>query len=184
MPSPKTRPRHRRWGKKSSSSTGKLVSAKHSKKRFKCSKCQEKFRNRQACLRHIQNAHSLKKQRLLQGRKLHFSSSPLKRNSGARAQARSQYVRQLMELLRVPTSRGTPQSPDAAGSSENNAHKQSHIMQPFLLKAPAPMSPSSGEESEDVAVNAEINFVPSLVYLPVAKRVSQPLTVAFNLTPA
>ena len=29
-----------------------------------------------------------------------------------------------------------------------------------------------------------INFVPSLVYLPVAKRISEPLTVAFNLTPA
>ena len=81
-----------------------------------------------------------------------------------------------MELLKVPTSKATPQSPE-------DASKAKHIMQPFLLKAP-PMSPSSGEESEEVGVNAEINFVPSLVYLPVAKRVSGPLTVAFNLTPA
>ena len=28
------------------------------------------------------------------------------------------------------------------------------------------------------------NFVPSVVYLPVARRVSEPMTVAFDLTPA
>ena len=30
----------------------------------------------------------------------------------------------------------------------------------------------------------ETTFVPSMVYLPVAKKINQPLTVAFSLTPA
>ena len=64
-------------------------------------------------------------------------------------------------------------------------------MQPFLLKREAPAeapasvpgsSPPHSDGAEPTA--AEVNFVPSLVYLPVARRVSQPMTVAFNLTPA
>ena len=39
----------------------------------------------------------------------------------------------------------------------------------------------SANESMDDNGN---NFVPSVVYLPVARRVSEPMTVAFDLTPA
>ena len=181
----------------------KKVKSKKNKrvKLFKCSKCGKKYPRREICLKHIQLAHgkSAGTAKLL---------SPLKsRRSRALAAAvtsnnhRSHYVRQLMELLRVPTSRGTPQMDKIAGSRSDHRH----IMQPFLLKTPgSPMAhrhPSSedqgGEEDSGNDGNCEaesgsstgggdinINFVPSLVYLPVAKRISEPLTVAFNLTPA
>ena len=181
----------------------KKVKSKKNKrvKLFKCSKCGKKYPRREICLKHIQLAHgkSAGTAKLL---------SPLKsRRSRALAAAvtsnnhRSHYVRQLMELLRVPTSRGTPQMDKIAGKSDHHRH----IMQPFLLKTPgSPMAhrhPSSedqdGQEDSGNDGNCEaesgsstgggdinINFVPSLVYLPVAKRISEPLTVAFNLTPA
>ncbi|GIY05966.1 zinc finger protein 335 [Caerostris darwini] len=57
-----------------------------------------------------------------------------------------------------------PQNPPTAGS---------FIMQPFLLAQP---------ECDGVTRNG--TFVPSLVYLPVCQKVSQPMTVAFTLTPA
>ena len=181
----------------------KKVKSKKNKrvKLFKCSKCGKKYPRREICLKHIQKAHKAQK---AQPKLL----SPLKsRRSRALAAAvtsnnhRSHYVRQLMELLRVPTSRGTPQMDKIAGSRSDHRH----IMQPFLLKTPgSPMAhrhPSSedqgGEEDSGNDGNCEaesgsstgggdinINFVPSLVYLPVAKRISEPLTVAFNLTPA
>ena len=182
----------------------KIKSKKNKRvKLFKCSKCGKKYPRREICLKHIQKAHGKSAggtAKLL---------SPLKsRRSRALAAAvtsnnhRSHYVRQLMELLRVPTSRGTPQMDKIAGKSD---HGHRHIMQPFLLKTPgSPMAhrhPSSedqgGEEDSGNDGNCEaesgsstgggdinINFVPSLVYLPVAKRISEPLTVAFNLTPA
>jgi hypothetical protein len=154
-------------------------------KRFKCSKCGKKYPRRESCLRHIQDAHIVKSS------PNSTMLSPLKsRSARARSVAaaasghRSHYVRQLMELLRVPTSRGTPQD------SPNGKKKHfEHIMQPFLLKTPeSPHLTEDGSEggaNEDNGCDAiNINFVPSLVYLPVAKRVSEPLTVAFSLTPA
>ena len=184
----------------------KKVKSKKKKrvKLFKCSKCGKKYPRREICLKHIQKEHGKA------GGGGHAAAkllSPLKsRRSRTLAAAvtannhRSQYVRQLMELLRVPTTRGTPQTGDS---------RLEHIMQPFLLKTPgSPMAhrhPSSeGDQTGDCdsgndgnceaesgsssggggAGDININFVPSLVYLPVAKRISEPLTVAFNLTPA
>ena len=144
-------------GKKEEEETPKKSSPGR-KKRFKCSKCKQKFKHRSACLKHIQEVHSIR-------RKLTFSS-PLK--SQPKAKARAQYVKQLMDLLKVPTTRGTPQvSPSSP--------KAKHIMQPFLLKT---------DEDEGGRDANDNNFVPSLVYLPVAKRVSEPVTVSFSLTPS
>ena len=142
-------------------------------KRFKCSKCGLKFLKRELCLRHIHDVHSTK-------RKLHFSPHKNLQPSSA-TKVRSNYVRQLMELLRVPTSRGTPQK----SASE-------HIMQAFLLKTPKSQKSDDENHNKDRNENAasavdhndDDNFVPSVVYLPVSRRVSEPMTVAFNLTPA
>ena len=110
------------------------------------------------------------------------------------SKVRSHYVRQLMDLLRVPTSRGTPQksesgvagdtgsSPRAAAAQTNKVH---HIMQAFLLKAPAASTTNShSSDTEEVFDDNGNNFVPSVVYLPVSRRISEPMTVAFDLTPA
>ena len=56
-------------------------------------------------------------------------------------------------------------------------------MQAFLLKAPAPNQNNEMSANESMDDNGN-NFVPSVVYLPVARRVSEPMTVAFDLTPA
>lgn len=64
----------------------------------------------------------------------------------------------------LPMTFAMPQNPPTAGS---------FIMQPFLLAQP---------DCDGVTRNG--TFVPSLVYLPVCQKVSQPMTVAFTLTPA
>lgn len=48
------------------------------------------------------------------------------------------------------------------------------IMQPFLITQPSEVEPDRIRD----------NFVPSLVYLPVSKKIMEPVTVAFQLTPA
>ena len=144
-----------------SSSTGAAAGGSK-KRRFKCSKCQVKFKKREDCLRHIHAQHSSAS--ASSRRKLQFTSP---KHSSAKAvrnnRVRSHYVKRLMEILRVPTSRGTP-------SSVSN-----HIMQAFLIKS----------QQEMEAADADNDcFVPSMVYLPVARKINQPMTVAFNLTPA
>jgi hypothetical protein len=67
-------------------------------------------------------------------------------------------------------------------------------MQAFLLKTPKSSAQKSDDENhtkdrnENSATSVEPdnddNFVPSVVYLPVSRRVSEPMTVAFSLTPA
>ena len=141
-------------------------------KKFKCSKCGVKFVKRELCLRHIHEVHSTK-------RKLHFSPHKSLQQPSSATKVRSNYVRQLMELLKVPTSRGTPQK---STSGE-------HIMQAFLLKTPKSDDENHNkdrDENPDSAIGRtqDDNFVPSLVYLPVSRRVSEPMTVSFSLTPA
>ena len=88
-----------------------------------------------------------------------------------------------MDLLKVPTSRGTPQKSASNGNDNSSSVKVHHIMQAFLLKAPAPNQNNEMSANESMDDNGN-NFVPSVVYLPVARRVSEPMTVAFDLTPA
>jgi len=64
----------------------------------------------------------------------------------------------------LPMTYAMPQSPPNHGS---------FIMQPFLIT----------QSDTDRSLRNE-NFVPSLVYLPVSQKVLQPVTVAFQLTPA
>lgn len=64
----------------------------------------------------------------------------------------------------LPMTFAMPQNPPTAGS---------FIMQPFLIAQP---------DCDGVTRNG--TFVPSLVYLPVCQKISQPMTVAFTLTPA
>ena len=92
-----------------------------------------------------------------------------------------------MDLLKVPTSRGTPQKSESDGDDTSSAVKVQHIMQAFLLKTPAPNPNNEMSANETTAHSIDDNgnnFVPSVVYLPVARRVSEPMTVAFDLTPA
>jgi hypothetical protein len=90
-----------------------------------------------------------------------------------------------MEILKVPTSRGTP--------SKVNSN---HIMQAFLIKKQneprslCDLEDSAAATQDKISASSmdeddmDTTFVPSMVYLPVAKKINQPLTVAFSLTPA
>ena len=92
-----------------------------------------------------------------------------------------------MDLLKVPTSRGTPQKKESDGDVKSSSVKVQHIMQAFLLRAPAPHNSSEMSANDSTVHSIDDNgnnFVPSVVYLPVARRVSEPMTVAFDLTPA
>ena len=88
-----------------------------------------------------------------------------------------------MEMLKVPTSRGTPHKDESCGDDNSSSVKVHHIMQAFLLKAPTSNHNNEMSANESMDDNGN-NFVPSVVYLPVARRVSEPMTVAFDLTPA
>ncbi|XP_040566540.1 uncharacterized protein [Lepeophtheirus salmonis] len=149
------------------SSSSSLTSRGTRRRRYKCPKCNSKFKKRELCLSHLSESHGVSIRR-----KLRFS--PLKNSVAKKNHHRSEYVRHFMELLRFPTSRATPRSKSS----------EAHIMQPFLLKAPG--SPSGDEENsaEGQDLKNSAGFVPSLIYLPVAKRVSGPMRVAFNLIPA
>jgi len=156
---------------------------KAKKKSFKCSKCKQKFGDRLACLQHIKEAHSIKRKLSFNGTGSpnKMSKTGLEAVSASKAnKARAQYVKELMEMLKVPTSRGT-----ALDSGDESSPKAKHIMQPFLLKGTpnAVAADENGEGSEATDAN-DNNFVPSLVYLPVAKKVSEQVTVSFSLTPS
>merc|ERR550532_1056729 len=96
-------------------------------------------------------------------RRLQFSPSKA-RNRGVR----SHYVKRLMEILKVPTSRGTP--------SKVNSN---HIMQAFLIKKEddkivredleidsTDPTDSTQEKISARMEDMETTFVPSMVYLP------------------
>ncbi|CAB4062757.1 unnamed protein product [Lepeophtheirus salmonis] len=118
------------------SSSSSLTSRGTRRRRYKCPKCNSKFKKRELCLSHLSESHGVSIRRKLR--------------------------------------RATPRSKSS----------EAHIMQPFLLKAPG--SPSGDEENsaEGQDLKNSAGFVPSLIYLPVAKRVSGPMRVAFNLIPA
>lgn len=71
-----------------------------------------------------------------------------------------------------PMTYAMPQSPPNGGP---------FIMQPFLITQPHINADLNGNEGQQLQNDT---FVPSLVYLPVAHKVLQPVKVAFQLTPA
>ncbi|OQR67770.1 hypothetical protein BIW11_04700, partial [Tropilaelaps mercedesae] len=59
------------------------------------------------------------------------------------------------------------------------------ILQPFLIDHHRKDAHQEQQQASIVtAEDKDFKFVPSLVYLPVCRKVSQPMTVAFTLTPA
>jgi len=59
-------------------------------------------------------------------------------------------------------------------------------MQAFLINSKQQQFDPEQQNQDLEAANSDKNdcFVPSMVYLPVARKINQPMTVAFNLTPA
>jgi len=74
----------------------------------------------------------------------------------------------------LPTAYAIPQKPTAGP----------FIMQPFLICSQQSEENSSTGSKDSKSSTLGDTFVPSLVYLPVSKKIVQPVTVAFQLTPA
>lgn len=183
-------------------------------KRYRCSKCSKKFRTREMCLSHIHAVHSSKRGGLVLQKsikpfrcrlcgfatrawnvlKIHINKQhhndmgppKLLHQDGDKAADSSESVHTTQESP-VPGTTATggflpgmpppppnsPHLPMTFAMPQNPPSAGSFIMQPFLLAQP---------ECDGVTRNG--TFVPSLVYLPVCQKVSQPMTVAFTLTPA
>ncbi|GFU29183.1 uncharacterized protein NPIL_263721 [Nephila pilipes] len=205
---------------------GNLGTSNNKIKRYRCSKCNKKFRSRELCLAHIHAAHSGGKrtggsmlQKSVKPFRCRFCGFMTRAWNVLRIHINRQHHNDLIESsaakqqfdnlsneekpASTDVSPGTAEPPanpspsPKTGVSEifpaglpppppNSPHLPmtfampqnpptagSFIMQPFLLAQP---------ECDGVARNG--TFVPSLVYLPVCQKVSQPMTVAFTLTPA
>ncbi|XP_054706131.1 uncharacterized protein LOC129216019 [Uloborus diversus] len=195
-------------------------------KRYRCSKCNKKFRSRELCLAHIHASHGKRagstSQKGVRPFRCRFCGFLTRAWNVLRIHINRQHHGELLkqhqqsfdenslpeeeeekEVEPATTSTNnqadpaSPESPTREGIAEgfpvglpppppNSPHLPmtfampqnpptagSFIMQPFLLAQP---------ECDGVTRNG--TFVPSLVYLPVCQKVSQPMTVAFTLTPA
>ncbi|XP_054715526.1 zinc finger protein 62-like [Uloborus diversus] len=152
-------------------------------KRFRCSKCDKTFRTKVKCLNHIQVMHKSKK-----GLSNHCDvQNSSKKTSNAIVSRKSAEFKTTVsggtENGSLVCDKESDEKTTTQGSSFNDSVKlpvpyilpsnSDVIMQPFHLSEPK----SEGVTKQDI-------FVPSLVYLPVSQKVSEPVTVAFTLTPA
>ncbi|KAG7154111.1 uncharacterized protein LOC121856675 [Homarus americanus] len=148
------------------------------KKRWRCSQCGRRFKSRALCLAHVHATHNPRARGTWLGRPAVHRRLFKCRKCGAVAQrltALRQHIREQHQVgSGVPTSHATPTKPRAAGR---------FVMQPFLLNNEGSEGGDEGEKEEE-RQSERRQFVPSLVYLPVARRVHRPLTVSFSLTPA
>lgn len=167
-------------------------------KRYRCSKCNRKFRSRELCLNHIYTAHDAKRP-VKSGRpfrcricgfatrawnilkihimKQHQEEAAEEKSIGSQPDVSGPTAASTIDDEGKPTRTPTPtkaagQLPMTYAMPQSPPSAGTFIMQPFLIAQP---------ESEDAKNDT---FVPSLVYLPVCQKVSQPMTVAFTLTPA
>ncbi|XP_053642832.1 uncharacterized protein [Cherax quadricarinatus] len=151
------------------------------RKRWRCSQCSRRFRTRALCLAHVHAMHNPRARGTWLGRPPVHRRLYKCRKCGAVAQRLTSLRQHIREQHSagpsVPTTHATPTKPRSAGR---------FVMQPFLMNNGGCEAGSEGGDDGDKeeARRCERQFVPSLVYLPVARRVHRPLTVSFSLTPA
>ncbi|XP_045608461.2 uncharacterized protein [Procambarus clarkii] len=147
------------------------------RKRWRCSQCGRRFRSRALCLAHVHATHNPRARGTWLGRPPVHRRLFKCRKCGAVAQRLAALRQHIREQHRagpgVPTTHATPTKPQSAGR---------FVMQPFLMNNEGCEGGGGSEREEER--QGERQFVPSLVYLPVARRVHRPLTVSFSLTPA
>lgn len=181
---------------KAASSSTEVV--KRRRKRFRCSVCCRKFSTRQLCLTHILHRHppnnsrritspakalvQLRTSQLDQSRPLtcprcgYATRQPQLLRLHLRTQqcipvlARNPDLQQLPPYLAVPT----------AGQ---HSHRQDFVLQAFLLSQPEKEDHHPGSD-QDHPTSSGSQFIPSLILLPVNRRIANPLSLTFSLTPA
>ena len=145
------------------------------KKRWKCTECNRKFKKRADCLTHVHACHNPRAKGIWLGRSTIQRRLYKCRKCGTVAHklgALKQHIQRSHTSgsgsSGVPTVHAEPSAPTTSGR---------FVMQPFLL--------NKDEKQTFQGENADgEHFVPSLVYLPVSRKVQRPLVVSFCLTPA
>ncbi|XP_067135415.1 zinc finger protein 423-like [Centruroides vittatus] len=182
-------------------------------KRYRCSKCNKKFRTREMCLAHIHNIHSGRRSiinqqkhvKIFRCRLCGFATKVwsilklhIKQHQGATDVAKD--VQQ--ESDASASSPSTPNnmqvvpklfpSPGRLGCPSNfpSSTNSSQLPMTFAMPQNPPaagsfiMQPFLLAQPESDGVAKNGTFVPSLVYLPVCQKVLHPVTLPFTLTPA
>lgn len=152
-------------------------------KRFRCSKCDKTFRTKIKCLHHIQVMHKSRKSLLNHSdqqtspKKTILNNSVNRKNSEVKISSGTENGSGLL------SSRNAKDAPSLLSSG---FHESAPLPVPYVLpkNSDVLMQPFHLSEPKPEGVTKRDIFVPSLVYLPVSQKVSEPVTVAFTLTPA
>lgn len=152
-------------------------------KRFRCSKCDKTFRTKIKCLHHIQVMHKSKKGLLnpcdqqTPSKKAALNHVTCKKNSDIKVSSGTENGSSLIS---------SKDAKDAASLLSSGFHEAAPLPVPYVLpkNSDVIMQPFHLSEPKPEGVTKQDIFVPSLVYLPVSQKVSEPVTVAFTLTPA
>lgn len=151
-------------------------------KRFRCSKCDKTFRTKTKCLNHIQGMHKSKKSLLpcdLQSplKRVALTNSLCRKNSDIKISCGTENGSGLLS---------SKDAKNATSLLNSGFHEAAPLPVPYILpkNSDVIMQPFHLSEPKPEGVTKQDIFVPSLVYLPVSQKVSEPVTVAFTLTPA
>lgn len=135
-------------------------------KRYRCSKCNKRFRARELCLEHIRLDHGRDGRRVRCGQCNFVARNVAQYKVHINKQHGGQDV--AGDDRNTPTEPSSPPLPVVYAKP-----KGTYSFQPFLIT-----------QIESEAGPKKDSFVSSIVYLPVATKLLQPATVTFQLTPA
>lgn len=144
--------------------------SKKIRKRWKCKKCKLSFSSRSNCLVHVFKKHSNRPNRNITVTKVSWGKKTFKcRKCGVSQRRLGDLLSHIRSHCQDKKSLSLPVA-EAQPCNINNV-SEDFLMQSFVMNK----EHDEGSDSQ---------FVPSLVRLPVSRRVLQPLTVSFTLTPA
>ena len=170
--------------------------ANHQKrKKYRCAHCQERFLTKALCQAHIRLEHPHVRASMERSNGSSDDASSQKNGPVATGKQRQQGVEDKRPSSNPTNDPGIP-------NEKSNNEDSSFVMQQFTLQPSSSNSSSNKSNNNDNAVsNANENnnstnnidtediahkataFASSVVYLPVLRKISQPVTVSFTLTP-
>jgi len=152
----------------SSSSVEKVAIMLNSHGMYKCSRCGFSSVHMVIVKKHIRKEHKVESTQFETRQEPEAAESLLELQEAVTDEVKKK-LQEAARKSQVPASYAVPQSQPPC--------LDQFIMQPFLLE-----EPDGTPSSEQLQLDRK--FVPSLVFLPVKEKLSEPLTVSFTLTPA
>lgn len=135
---------------------------------YKCTRCGFSSAHMVTVKKHIRREHMVDKSHIDLRQEPEAAESLLELKEAATDEVKKK-LQEAARKSQVPASYAVPQN--------QPPFLDQFVMQPFLLE-----EPDGTPSSEQVQLHRK--FVPSLVFLPVKEKLSEPLTVSFTLTPA